>query len=212
MLSAATVRAERSTPPSLSLPDRALTLRRVLSPVLSAVLGILRALQASEVHCEQLQTLMDGLHAAAEQQRLLQLMAGAQSALRRFNAQHSLSAEKVEELREQWQEAMQEQSEVDRLLSDDLTAGVGWADGGAGVSAEEVEAEYEALRKQMEEDEQQSIPAASQPILAPATTPRPRPATGSAPLVVSSSTSTLSNPRTDQQTSAFSPLHKAVVS
>ena len=110
----------------------------VSSLVSSCVSGVLRALQSSEAHSEQLQALMDGLHAAAEQQRLLQLMAGAQSTLRRFNAQHSLSAERVEELRDQWQEAMEEQSEVDRLLSEDLNAGGGgagrryWAEGGGG--------------------------------------------------------------------------------
>ena len=84
----------------------------------------------------------------------------AHLSLTAFTREHGLTAEAVEEVQESWQDALQQQREVDEALAGELPITVDDA---------EVEEEYEQmLRAEAEPKKQQSTPPQPHVVVAPA--------------------------------------------
>ena len=130
--------------------ERPLHLLLLCSPI-----GSLNAAASLLSHADQLLALMEALETAREQQRVAEVMQLSQRALTAFQRDQTLSAEDVEDTRQQWEELLEGQRDIDRALAADVTEGLD------GVTAREVEDEFREMERELQQEEGEDGPATS---------------------------------------------------
>ena len=86
---------------------------------------------------------MEALETAHEQQRVAEVMQSSQRALIAYQRDQALSAEDVEDTRQQWGELLEDQRDIDQALAADMAEGLD------DITAREIESECREMEREL---------------------------------------------------------------